>query len=92
LDVYWNILAMHVPINVKSPNNISKWQMGFNLVFKELKVNLNFGIRKNSSGEIGTAWGSVVVVKKLAMYHPRFWLLFCTAACTYNKSLTGRPT
>ena len=20
---------MHVPINVKSPNNISKWQMGF---------------------------------------------------------------
>jgi hypothetical protein len=27
---------MHVPINVKSPNNISKWQMGFNLAFKGL--------------------------------------------------------
>jgi hypothetical protein len=29
---------MHVPINVKSPNNISKWQMGFNSAFKGLKV------------------------------------------------------
>jgi hypothetical protein len=28
---------MHIPINVKSPNNISKWQMGFNSVFKGLK-------------------------------------------------------
>ena len=27
---------MHVPINVKSPNNASKWQMGFNSAFKGL--------------------------------------------------------
>jgi hypothetical protein len=27
---------MHVPINVKSPKNISKWQMGFNSAFKGL--------------------------------------------------------
>jgi hypothetical protein len=27
---------MHLPINVKSPNNIRKWQMGFNSAFKEL--------------------------------------------------------
>jgi hypothetical protein len=27
---------MHGPINVKSPNNISKWQMGFNSEFKGL--------------------------------------------------------
>ena len=27
---------MHVPINVKSPNNISGWQMGFNSAFKGL--------------------------------------------------------
>jgi hypothetical protein len=27
---------MHVPVNVKSPNNISKWQMGFNSAFKGL--------------------------------------------------------
>jgi hypothetical protein len=27
---------MHVPINVKSPNNISKWQMAFNSAFKGL--------------------------------------------------------
>jgi hypothetical protein len=28
---------IHGPINVKSPNNISKWQMGFNSAFKGLK-------------------------------------------------------
>jgi hypothetical protein len=27
---------MHGPINVKSPINTSKWQMGFNSVFKGL--------------------------------------------------------
>jgi hypothetical protein len=37
LDIYWNILTMHVPIKVKSPNNISKWQMGFNSAFKGLR-------------------------------------------------------
>jgi hypothetical protein len=31
---------MHGPINVKSPNNISKWQMGFNSAFKELSKNV----------------------------------------------------
>jgi hypothetical protein len=29
---------MHGPINVKSPNNTSKWQMGFNLAFKGLML------------------------------------------------------
>jgi hypothetical protein len=28
---------MHVLINVKSSNNISKWQVGFNSAFKGLK-------------------------------------------------------
>jgi len=35
-NIYWNILTMHGPINVKSPNNISKWQMRFNSAFKGL--------------------------------------------------------
>jgi hypothetical protein len=34
--VYWNILTMHGPINVKSPTNISEWQMRFNSAFKGL--------------------------------------------------------
>jgi hypothetical protein len=38
--VYWNILTMHGPINVKSPNNTSKWQMGFNSAFKVLSSNI----------------------------------------------------
>jgi hypothetical protein len=29
---------MHGPINVKSPKNTSKWQMGFNSVFKGLNL------------------------------------------------------
>jgi hypothetical protein len=38
-----DILTMHGPINVKSPNNISKWQMGFNSAFKGLnRLNGNF--------------------------------------------------
>jgi hypothetical protein len=32
---------MHVPINVKSPNSISKWQVGFNSAFKGLIVSVN---------------------------------------------------
>jgi hypothetical protein len=36
-----DILTMHLPIKVKSPNNISKWQMGFNSAFKVL-MNLYF--------------------------------------------------
>jgi hypothetical protein len=35
--VYWNILTMHGPTNVKFPNNTSKWQMAFNSAFKGLK-------------------------------------------------------
>jgi hypothetical protein len=38
LDIYWNILTMHGPINVKSPNNSSKWQIGFNWAFKGLTI------------------------------------------------------
>jgi hypothetical protein len=30
---------MHGPINVKSYNNTSKWQMGFNSAFKVLRSN-----------------------------------------------------
>jgi hypothetical protein len=29
---------MHLPINVKSPNNISNWQMEFNSAFKRLII------------------------------------------------------
>jgi hypothetical protein len=32
---------MHVPINFKSPNNIRKWQMGFNSAFNPLNTKLN---------------------------------------------------
>jgi hypothetical protein len=45
---------MHVPTNVKSPNNISKWQMGFNSAFKGLIISgwrkdLHEIVRKNNN-------------------------------------------
>ena len=33
---------MHVSINVKSPNNISEWQMRFNSAFKGLKKGYSY--------------------------------------------------
>jgi hypothetical protein len=38
MDIYWNILTMHAPMNVKFPNNTSKWQMEFNSAFKGLII------------------------------------------------------
>jgi hypothetical protein len=45
---------MHLPINVKFPNNINEWQMGFNLAFKGLRYtfvilvhSLVFGVTYN---------------------------------------------
>jgi hypothetical protein len=52
---------MHLPINVKSPNNISKWHMGFNSAFKGVK-----GIWGEESGDWidlaqdGDKWWSAV--------------------------------
>jgi hypothetical protein len=41
---------MHGTINVKSPNNISRWQMGFNSAFKGLIfIRLSLYLRKNSN-------------------------------------------
>jgi hypothetical protein len=39
MDIFWNIFTMHGPMNVKFPNNTSKWEMEFNSEFKELKSN-----------------------------------------------------
>jgi hypothetical protein len=36
---------MHGPINVKSPINTIKWQMGFNSAFKGLKVDYHVTFR-----------------------------------------------
>jgi hypothetical protein len=36
IHVYGNIFTMHGPMNVKFPNNTSKWQMEFNSEFKGL--------------------------------------------------------
>jgi hypothetical protein len=42
MDIYWNIFTMHGPMNVKFPNNTSKWQMEFNSAFKGLNKGTNF--------------------------------------------------
>jgi hypothetical protein len=40
---------MHGPINVKSPNNISEEQMGFNSVFKELILESTHGGKEHQN-------------------------------------------
>jgi hypothetical protein len=49
IHVYWNILTMHGPINVKSPNNTSKWQMGFNSAFKGLSKTVHIFVEVRSA-------------------------------------------
>ena len=54
---------MHVPINIKFPNNISEWQMGFNLAFKGLKQLGHFSVQSPSSGSVLFELAEVTVVK-----------------------------
>jgi hypothetical protein len=41
------LLKMHGLINVKSSNNTSKWQMGFNYTFKGLKEQGSYSLAQN---------------------------------------------
>jgi hypothetical protein len=43
---------MHGPINVKSPNDTSKWQMGFNSAFKGLNNDDNNDNDKNNNNSM----------------------------------------
>jgi hypothetical protein len=43
---------MHVPINVKSPNNIIEWQMKFNSAFKGLIYDLSAKYKMFYSSEV----------------------------------------
>jgi hypothetical protein len=45
---------MHGPINVKSPNNISKRQMGFNSAFKGLKYKGKAKLLQAWTGPVGS--------------------------------------
>jgi hypothetical protein len=56
---------MHVPINVKSPNNISKWQMGFNSAFKGLILLRMNKIRMWSIGGMELTEGNRIAQRKL---------------------------
>jgi hypothetical protein len=56
-----DILTMHGPINVKSPNNISKWQMGFNSAFKGL-IKFIFGRKRIDYKEKHRNYFSIVKI------------------------------
>jgi TnpA family transposase len=43
---------MHGTINVKSPNNTSKWQMGFNSAFKGLMQRLIFVLNSRCTNRL----------------------------------------
>jgi hypothetical protein len=50
---------MRGPINVKSPNNTSKWQMGFNSAFK--------GLRRSISDDISWQCGAIYFSQRFEM-------------------------
>jgi hypothetical protein len=55
---------MHLPINVKSPNNISKWQMGINSAFKGLMLQtvlpfISSAICSENLGQYGQLYRSI---------------------------------
>jgi hypothetical protein len=54
---------MHGPINVKSPNNTSKWQMGFNSAFKGLRDSELWGKKTLISKELHNLYTSPYIVR-----------------------------
>jgi hypothetical protein len=69
---------MHRPINVKSPNNISKWQMGFNSAFKGL-ISYRTHLVTNHSFSSGSSLQSPATVSgRIRLYTLFTRLLACT--------------
>jgi hypothetical protein len=68
---------MHLPIKVKSPNNISKWQMGFNSAFKGLILSshLLLGLPSGTPGN----------------YPEENMQQFYTSVCLLNSLLVSPP-
>jgi hypothetical protein len=62
---------MHGPINVKSPNNTSKWQMGFNSAFKGLNLISATEFKLHGAVEMCPLYGRVrrVYVTRAQAYH-----------------------
>jgi conjugal transfer/entry exclusion protein len=58
---------MHGPIKVKSPNNTSKWQMGFNSAFKGLMLMEERIVLNVTKDE--TQFSSVVLQYKEGLMH-----------------------
>jgi hypothetical protein len=76
---------MHLPINVKSPNNISKWHMGFNSAFKGLNVSIEmYGIRSGrQDGQSASYYSRLISETPRQKFTPIFPL-----SASYT-SLTG---
>jgi hypothetical protein len=88
IHVYWNILTMHGPINVKSSINISKWQMGFNSAFKGLMAPEDEGLwlySTNIEREIQSL--PLVVSQNFPLYEDCcYWLLTFCLLYTWKES------
>jgi hypothetical protein len=59
---------MHGPLNVKSPNNTSKWQMGFNSAFKGLKDFRRVSAKNTSIQSIHTYSRTVFEIRGHAIF------------------------
>jgi hypothetical protein len=71
---------MHGPINVKAPNNTSKWQMGFNSAFKGLTSHIqifevtNFGFVNKTLSDFLLYQVRVKIAYGIGdLIHIRYW-------------------
>jgi hypothetical protein len=69
---------MHGPINVKSPNNISKWQMRFNSAFKELIEELIQG------GDNRYLQSPSCLIRRLHVWNQAFEMYVHTFCCCWT--------
>ena len=92
---------MHVPINVKSPNNISKWQMGFNSAFKGLIQTVNDDLlitmmQMSEWPSLNFKWLPTIMngveFRVTRCYVAQTWLILCNWFCSPFVSQRSRVT
>jgi len=74
---------MHGPINVKSPNNISKWEIGFNSAFKGLIIITHTYVRKQK--EVPAEFPELETCPKVKSYlHIIFFIELYNRFCWFQ--------
>jgi hypothetical protein len=85
---------MHLPINVKSPNNISKWHMGFNSAFKGLTIYKSLVSSAQKTQGLSYRDEAAIVIcqnhaKSIRILCVKVWMFLCYDSVIYIFSLSA---